>query len=319
MTLIEQIRALSGVEVQEQVPLSTLGTFQLGGPCTALLDCREPGPLSQVVYLLAMRGEPYVLIGGGSNLLFSDQGYAGWVVRYYSPDPCIVQEGPRLVVTGSTVLDDLAAYAAEAGLAGVNCCTGIPGTVGGAVVGNAGAWGKQIGDVVESVELLDPSGGVYTAQAEELAFRYRHSRLREGDEIVLCVNLKLHAGDPDALQAERGEILATRAEKHPDLAVDPCIGSFFRNIEPSSDAARRQAAGYFLEQVGAKAFRVGGAQVFEKHANIIVKREGCRAQDVHDLSLRMQAAAQDQLDLSLVREVRFLGAFDGADSHKGFF
>jgi UDP-N-acetylmuramate dehydrogenase len=319
MTLIEQIRALSGVELREQAPLSELGTFRLGGACTALVDCCEPGPLSQVMYLLAMHQETYVLIGGGSNLLFSDQGFAGWVVRYHSLEPLIAQDGTRLLVTGSTVLDDLAAFAAEAGLEGVNGCTGIPGTVGGAIVGNAGAWGEQIGDVVESVELLDPMGDVYTAEAAELEFAYRHSKLKTCDEIVLCAQLTLREGDTVALQAQRAAILEKRAEKHPDLAIDPCIGSIFKNIEPSSAAGRRQAAGYFLEQAGAKTFRVGGAQVYEKHANIIVKRAECTAQDVYDLSLKMHAAVQDQLDFSLIREVRFLGPFDGADSHKGFF
>jgi UDP-N-acetylmuramate dehydrogenase len=121
--------------------------------------------------------------------------------------------------------------------------------------------------------------------------------------------LKLLRGDRERLQARRREIRDLRASKHPDLRVTPTAGSFFKNVEPTSKAERRQAAGWFLEQVGAKGMRAGGASVYEKHANIIVAEPGCRAADVHALSLRMAEAVRGKFGLELQREVRLVGPF----------
>ena len=303
--------------LQEDVLLAEYSTFQLGGPCRILVEC--PGEDSLISVVTALQGTPFILIGGGSNILFSDGGYDGWIVRYCCREPEIRREGSLLEVSGATSLDSLAGFAVESGLGGLVNTSGIPGTVGGAVVGNAGAWGWQIGDAVKSVRLIDRNGVVHEARAEELQFAYRHSRLKQSDEIVLSVTLELEEQNPSDLAKQRADILALRAGKHPDLDIQPCIGSIFKNIEPSSSAERRQAAGYFLEQVGVKQLKVGGAEVFARHANIIVKGEGCTSQQVHDLSLAMATAVRDQLGLELVREVRFLGVFDGAECNDGFF
>ena len=305
------------VEVKHDGLLSAVSTFRLGGPCQTLVSCASEEALVHAVR--ALRGESFVLIGGGSNILFSDQGYAGCLLRYAAEVPAIQREGNRLHVGGATTLDDLAAYSVEAGLGGLINTSGIPGTVGGAVVGNAGAWGWQMGDAVESVRLVDREGVVREAVANELNFAYRDSRLKYGKEIVVSVCLVLPEEEPEALRLRREEILLLRKQKHPDLALQPCIGSIFKNLEPTSAAERRQAAGFFLEQVGAKDMCVGGAEVFDRHANIIVKGAGCTAQDVHDLSLMMSGAVASKLDLSLQREVRFLGVFDGAAASDGFF
>ena len=116
------------------------------------------------------------------------------------------------------------------------------------------------------------------------------------------------------MRQEREEILKIRHEKHPNLKTHPCAGSFFRNIEPTSKAERRQAAGFFLEEAGVKFFRVGGACIFDKHANIIVKSNGCRSQDVYDLHLQMAKAVKEKFGIDLVREVRFVGEFQGRPS-----
>jgi UDP-N-acetylmuramate dehydrogenase len=216
-------------------------------------------------------------------------------------------------VSGATLLDHLARWAVGAGLEGVNMCSGIPGTVGGAVIGNAGAFGRQIGDVLESVLLMDPQGTVSRCPAQDLELAYRRTRLQAGGEVVLSARLRLVPGDAVRLQTEREEILALRREKHPDWHREPCIGSIFRNIEPTSKAGRRQAAGWFLEQAGVKDMRVGGAFIYPKHANIIVRDPQGTASDVHDLSLRMAEAVQTRFGLRLEREVRFLGDFsDGS-------
>ena len=132
--------------------------------------------------------------------------------------------------------------------------------------------------------------------------------------MVSRVRFRLASTASEALLSERAEFLLLRHTKHPDLTKDPCAGSFFRNIEPTSKAERRQAAGWFLEEAGGKSLSVGGAEIFEKHANIIVKRASCTAQDVHDLSLQMAARVKDKFGLDLVREVKFVGHFLGQPS-----
>ncbi|MFA5060179.1 MAG: UDP-N-acetylmuramate dehydrogenase [Candidatus Omnitrophota bacterium] len=301
----------AGCEVAANVRLEKFTTFQLGGPCPCLVSCQTPQQLEQTIRELLNRKLKFILIGSGSNLLVSDSGLDCVVVRFVSEKPLIELSGEKILVSSSTLLDDLALFAAQHSLEGLNCTTGIPGTVGGAIVGNAGAFGKQISDCLESIELLDEGGIKQTVFPSSLDFQYRHSNLKEANKIVLSACFKLIRGDKEKLLSERQEILKIRHEKHPDLMHYPCAGSFFKNIEPTSAAGRRQAAGWFLEQAGAKEMKVGGAVVYEKHANIIVKSSGCTSQNVYDLSRKMAEVVQKQFGFSLTREVRLVGEFSG--------
>lgn len=308
---LSSIAKRSKVAVDPSAVLSDYTTFRLGGRCKGLIECQRPGQLESVVSELIKSGEKYILIGGGSNLVVSDEGLDCFVVRYVSAPPLIERKGTCLIASGSTLLDDLAVYAAKAGLGGINYCSGIPGTVGGAVVGNAGAFGKQVGDVTKAVTLLDKNGKRRKALPDTLGFSYRHSALKDTGDVVLSVEFGLFPASSDDLFKERQEIIAIRKEKHPDLAKEPCAGSFFRNIEPTSKAGKRQATGWFLEEAGGKDLRHGGAAIFSKHANIIIKTDGCLAQDVFELSKAMQRIVKEKFDLDLVREVRFVGRFKG--------
>jgi len=301
--------------------LSAYTTFQLGGPCPCLIECTTPDELIQTVQDLKKENTPFLLIGGGSNIVVSDQGLNTTVIRYVSSTPLIEQSGNDITVTASTILDDLALFCVDEGWEGLNYTTGIPGTVGGAVIGNAGAWGKQVGDVLKSAVILDHQGKTKTVGPDHFAFSYRHSRLKETDEIIVSVTFSGTPADPIALAKERAEILKKRAEKHPDMTTQPCAGSFFRNIEPTSKAERRQASGWFLEEAGAKDLKVGGAYVFEKHGNIIIKGPQASAQDVHDLHLRMIDIVKEKFSLQLIREVRFAGKFKNTPqlSQEGFW
>jgi len=312
-TLADDLVALlgaRGLTVVREARLADYTTFRLGGPCPLLIGCRTPAELAATVRELLARRLPFRLIGGGSNLLVSDHGLPTIVVRYASDEPAIALHGDRLEVSGATRFDDLGRFAADRGGTGLVQASGIPGTVGGAMVGNAGAFGWQLGDEVLTVRLLDAAGDEHTVPAAELGFTYRDSGLKHRGETVLSAILRWRPGDPAFTAAERERILALRATKHPDLQRNPCAGSFFRNLEPTSAAARRQAAGFFLEQVGAKEMRVGGARVFPRHANIIVKGDdACRATDVLALSRQMVAAVQARFGFALVREVQLLGEF----------
>jgi UDP-N-acetylmuramate dehydrogenase len=281
-----------------------------------LFHCETPEQLEALVKQFYQDKQKFILIGGGSNLVVSDQGLPLYVVRYISQKAQIKQTGLTVTVSGSTVLDDLALFCVKNSLTGLNYTSGIPGTVAGAVVGNAGAWGKQMGDVLSSVKVISPDGKVKDLSAQECGFTYRHSSLKESLDIVLSASFALSAGSVTELEKEREDILKLRAEKHPHLDENPCAGSFFRNIEPTSKAGKRQAAGWFLEEAGGKSLSVGGAKIFEKHANIIVKGQGCTAQNVHDLSVEMKRIVKEKFGLDLMREVRFVGEFDTAEKNR---
>lgn len=298
------------MKTTHNTPLAQYTTFQLGGPAKTIIHCAEPDELIQTVQQLTHNQEPFILIGGGSNIVPADQGVNITIIRYVSGHPLIHCDHQTVTVSASTNFDALCLYCVDQGLTGLNTCHGIPGTVGGAIVGNAGAFGKQIGDVLHSVRLLDHNGRLYTAQADDLGFSYRHSNLKESHHIVVDAVFQLTSSNPKDLAQQRAQILKQRWEKHPNLSTHPCAGSFFRNIEPTSKAERRQAAGYFLEQAGGKTLQSGGARIFDKHANIIVKGPDCCAQDVHDLHIKMKNLVKQQFDLDLIREVRFLGELD---------
>jgi UDP-N-acetylmuramate dehydrogenase len=298
----------------KQALLSNFTTFQLGGPCRALFECADPAALSEVVRMLSAQHEPFMVMGQGSNLLISDEGLDLNVVRYFSEEAQVSLLGNRMVISGSSKVDDLARVAIEAGLGDVTFCSGIPGTVGGAIAGNAGAFGQQIGDVLASVELLALDGSVRSVSAAELDFSYRHSLLKETGEMVLRAFFELQPASTHDMTAQREEIMQFRRDRHPDWKAEPCAGSFFRNIEPSSKAERRQAAGYFLEQAGADKMTVGGAYVFAKHANMLIAGSGATAAEVFALSEQMRAAVKSQFGIELIREVRALGNFDAVEA-----
>lgn len=300
-----------GVDIRENVNLCEFTTFQLGGICSRVLTCSTQVQLEAASIFLIENQISFLVFGGGSNLLVSDDGVPVTVLRFVSSKPLIEREGYELLVTASTSLDDLVLYAAQQGLQGLNYASGVPGTVGGAIVGNAGAFGKQIGDVVKSVLVITRQGQRKEISQQELSFTYRDSILKRTGDIVLKARMVMTPGNTVELLRERQEILMQRWEKHPDFKTYPSAGSFFRNLEPTSQAGRRQAAGWFLDQIGAKQMRVGGAKVFEKHANIIVKAdETCKAADVYQLSCLMAQAVKKMHELDLVREVRLVGRFD---------
>jgi UDP-N-acetylmuramate dehydrogenase len=205
----------------------------------------------------------------------------------------------------------LARFAAEEGLAGLCFAAGIPGTVGGGICGNAGAFGASLGDVLERVEVLTRAGEKKSILRTELEFGYRCSSLQQTGDIVMRAWFKAPAGDAGQLKAEREEILAMRREKHPDWRALPTAGSFFKNLPPETEGGHRRAAGKYLEQAGAKTMREGGAQVFEKHANIVIAGPGAKARDVALLAARMAAAVKEKFGIALEPEVRFWGDVGG--------
>lgn len=298
------------LRVRENAPLREYTTFQLGGTCPLLIENATSAQLPEVIRQLHQAGQPFLVIGQGANLVVSDRGIEQAVIRFCSEKPAIQAAGNRVTVSGDTLLDDLAVFTIENRVGDLTFCSGIPGTVGGGIAGNAGAFGRQMGDHLVSVELLGLDGQMRSVTHDELEFSYRHSKLKETGEIVLSATFELPQAEQSVMQAERDRIMQFRRDHHPDWHQTPCAGSVFRNIEPTSAVERRKAAGFFLQEAGAHLFRVGGARIYEKHANIIVADPGCTAQDVWELSEKMIHAVQSKFGITLIREIRFLGDFE---------
>jgi len=310
MKLASEIQTLfPELTVSENKPLAECTTFRLGGPCPLFIDNPSADQLPALIKTLNEKKMLFLVIGQGSNLVISDKGLDCAVIRFCSDTPKIKADGNRVTVSGDTLLDDLALFTIENEIGDLTFCSGIPGTVGGGIAGNAGAFGRQMGDHLVSAEILGLDGTVRTVSPEELDFSYRHSKLKETGKIVLSAVFELPLENRKIMHHERERIMKFRKESHPDWRQTPCAGSVFRNIEATSAAERRQAAGYFLDEAGARKMQVGGAHLFGKHANIIIGGNDCTAQNVWELSEQMKQAVQQKFDLELVREVRFLGKF----------
>lgn len=304
-------------------PLSRHTTFRIGGPARRFLRTPHPDEAAAAAGDAIRNGLPFVVIGGGSNLVPADEGMHGLVIALTGsgaevPAPVVLghdDETVALLLPASMPFWDVPAVAWAHGAAGVAWATGIPGSLGGAVLGNAGAFGRQIGDVTTAVHTLTPDGRARTVHAAACDFAYRSSGLARSRDIVLRVAVRLPRADAaslDADVAEAARIAALRREKHPDLQREPSAGSVFKNLAPTSAAGRREAAGALLERAGAKGLTEGGAAVYAKHANIIVNTGGAEARDVFRLAARMRTLARDAAGIALeLEQAYWTGAVAG--------
>ena len=288
-------------QFERSVSLSHHTTFRIGGPATAFLVVRNPDEVVQATWKASGMGLPWHVIGHGSNLLVSDKGFDGAVIVFKDDTPPHRNADGTVVASGGYALGELVAFMAEGGIAGLEDLAGIPGTVGGALCGNAGAYGTAIGDRLKSILLLDRDGGMRRAAASDLRLAYRSSALKESGEVVLEATFHAARGDPDRLRRHVEERLADRRQKHPDPLRVATAGSFFKN--PTASDGRRIAAGRLLEDAGCKELAVGGARVWPAHANIIVAEGAAQAAHVGELAARMSARVAEQHGITLVPEV----------------
>jgi len=291
--------------------LNQFTTFRLGGPCRQLVTASDATRVSEILRDWNASGIPWRVMGGGSNLLVADEGIPEAVLQVVTDNAEFIPVGGTVCVGAGFSLDRCSKLAADEGLAGLGFASGIPGTVGGGVCGNAGAFGAALGDVLQGLEWVSPEGEIHLLPREALEFGYRSSSVQETGGVITRVWFRLEQGDPKQLQSAREDILAVRKDKHPDWKGVPTAGSFFKNLPPAVEGGHRQAAGTFLEEAGANTMREGGARVFEKHANIVIADEGATARDVAVLTARMASAVRDQFSIELVPEVRFWGDFRG--------
>lgn len=284
------------------VPLRDLTTLRVGGPAAMVCPVRNPEQARRFQEAALACGLPWCVLGGGSNVLADDRGFHGAVLHIVGND-CAVR-GDAVTVAAGIGFDDLVARTLAEGLTGLEFASGIPGTLGGALAGNAGCYGHEIGEFLREATVLTKEGELARIGPAECGFRYRGTTLRDRGDLVLEAVLQLGHGDLDTAASERQAHLADRRAKHP--INEPSAGSWFRNLDPAEPGGRRRAAGALLEQAGAKAMREGEAAVYPKHANIIINLGLARSGDVRRLARRMRDAVHDSFGITLQEEVRYL-------------
>jgi UDP-N-acetylmuramate dehydrogenase len=294
-------------------PLRTLTTLRIGGPAGLVGRVQNVAQAQEFQAFAAAHGLACDRLGGGSNILADDAGFPGLLLKVETSG--FVCRGDAVRAGAGWSFDDLIATTLREGLVGLEFASGIPGTLGGAVVGNAGCYGQEIGDFVAEATVLRPDGRVVTMGPEGFAFTYRDSALKATRAVVLEVVLQLRRGDAGAAGARREELIADRRRKHP--CGQPTAGSWFKNLPPAEPGGRRRPAGALLEAVGAKEMREGGAAVFDRHANIIVNAGNATSADVLRLADRMRAAVRERFQVDLEREVRHLGPGDATSAPGG--
>lgn len=275
-------------------PLAPLTTFAIGGPAELLIEPASEEEASAVLDLLAGEGIPWRVLGGGSNLLVSDAGVAGAVVRMASPFDGFRFEGRTLFASPGARLSALARAAAERGMSGLEFAAFIPGTAGGAAATNAGASGGEMAGVVSRVRAHRPGTGRREYAGEECCFAYRSSRFLAGGEAILEVVCELEPSSPEAVRNRMREIGEERKRKFP-LGF-PSAGSVFKNPPGGS-------AGRLIEAAGLKGARRGGARISEMHANWIVNLGSARSDDVRTLIDLARARVREESGVALEPEI----------------
>ena len=288
--------------VRRNEPLARHVSFRIGGPADILVLPRTLESLDAAVAWLYRERLPFVMLGRGSNVLVADRGIRGVVIKTGRGQEGITYDGPRVRAECGASVPHLSRRTAELGLAGLEFAAGIPGSVGGAIVMNAGAHGCSFADVLVSTRVRTPHGAA-TWRRDELGLRYRHSRLQDEPGVVLDCELLLGPAPAHETVARLEAWLRTRAESQP--LGPPSSGCIFRN--PDGDFAGR-----LIDVTGTKGLRVGGAVVSDRHANYILNTGGATARDVLALIAQVQARVHDHVGADLATEIKMLGDFEAA-------
>ena len=291
-------RLLAKEQVKKEEPMSRHTTFRVGGPAEYYVT-PAIAQIPQIVTLCREYEIPLTIIGNGSNLLVADNGLRGVVLEIGKAASGIkLVDGEDLVVQAGTLLSETANFAAKNGLAGMEFAAGIPGTIGGAVMMNAGAYGGEMKDILSGVRVLTLDGEVRVRPAEELELSYRHSRMMEEQEIVLEARINLTQDSSAAIRVRMDELRQKRVEKQP--LEYPSAGSTFKRPEG-------HFAGKLIEDAGLRGFRVGDAQVSEKHCGFVINRGNATAAQIIELMQRVQERVLEMSGVVLEPEVRLLG------------
>ena len=301
------VQALKGYTEEKNIslqePMAAHTTFRVGGPADCLLEIHDKEELKKICRYLRLVSVPFFVMGNGSNLLVSDKGFRGVILQICQGMNEIRVEGRRIIAQAGATLAQTARAAMEHGLTGLEFASGIPGTVGGGVVMNAGAYGGEMSQVIKSVEVLSPEGEFWTLDNETMEFGYRKSSIRGHEYVVTEAEFELQEGEQAQIKAVMEGLNAKRREKQP--LEYPSAGSTFKRPEG-------YFAGELIMKAGLRGFRIGGAQVSEKHCGFIVntKPGETRAAEIMAVIRKTRETVREKFDVELEPEVVFVGEFD---------
>ena len=285
----------AGIPFRENEPLAAHCTFKIGGPAQLFVQPQTEQQLCSAAALCKEQAVRYYLLGNGSNILFADEGFAGVVLDVSALGSDIAVEGNMLTAGAGVRLTALCRAALEHGLSGLEFAYGIPGTVGGAVYMNAGAYGGEMKDVLTVVRYLTAEGKVVQASAAELDLRYRHSIFEENGGCILSAQFALQPGNAADIRAKMDELMAKRVDKQP--LDKPSAGSTFKRPAGAFAAA-------LIDQCGLRGFRHGGAAVSDKHCGFVVNLGGATCADVLALCDEVRAIVKEKTGYELEKEIR---------------
>jgi UDP-N-acetylmuramate dehydrogenase len=292
------------------VPLGELTTFRVGGPADWLVETRSSDELVTASRLAREAGVSIAILGGGSNVLIADAGIRGLVIRPRHGE--IVQvDDTRVRADAAVTINGLVRWTILRGLAGLEAWAGTPGTVGGAVHGNAHFGGRLVGELVTEARLIAPDGTIVDVPAAAMEFGYDRSRLQRSGEVLLSATFRVSSGDPAALRATARQSLAFRKRTQP--LETPSAGCVFQNPEPGRDLVPDGlpwSAGALVDRAGLKNVAVGGARVSPTHGNFIVNDGSATAGDIRQLIDRCRDAVRDRFGVELREEIVCLGDFN---------
>lgn len=291
---------LGSDNVKLQEPMSKHTTFRIGGPADFYLCPHSTKEVQQTVQICKEENLPYFILGNGSNLLVSDKGYRGAIIQLWKNFSDISVKDCCITAKAGALLSKVAAEALEEGFTGMEFASGIPGTIGGAVFMNAGAYGGEMKDIIKEVKVLDDQGEIRVLSNEEMKLGYRTSIVKEKGYTVLSAVLQLKKGEVSVIRETMEDLKNRRTSKQPlDM---PSAGSTFKRPEG-------YFAGKLIMDSGLRGFSVGGAQVSEKHCGFVVNKGGATAEDVTALIREVQRRVKEKFGVELETEVRFLGEF----------
>lgn len=287
-------------QILEEEPMKKHTTFRIGGPAEYLILPQTTEEIADVIKLCRQEEIPWYIVGNGSNLLVADEGVRGVVIQLLRNFNQIQVEGCQIRMQAGAQNAAVAKRALDASLTGFEFAAGIPGTIGGAVVMNAGAYGGEMKDILKEVTVLDPNGMIRTIPAEELELGYRTSIIARKGYVVLEAVIVLKAGDPKEIKAAMDELKEKRVTKQP--LEYPSAGSTFKRPEG-------YFAGKLIMDAGLRGFSVGGAQISEKHCGFVINKGNATAKDVTELMDETKKIVMEKFGVALEPEVKRLGQF----------
>ena len=282
-------------------PMKGHTTFRVGGPADVLLCVDSVEKLSGLIHILKQTQSPYMILGNGSNILVSDRGYRGLMIRLTGEFDSITIRGNELEAGAGALLSKVSGQAALAGLTGLEFAGGIPGSPGGAVIMNAGAYGGEMKMVITGVRLMDESGNVFTKSCDEMEFGYRTSLAKKEGLIVLGATMQLESANEKDIRDTMNDLAAKRKEKQP--LEYPSAGSTFKRPEG-------YFAGKLIQDAGLSGYRVGGAMVSTKHCGFVINAGDASASDIYALMQVVEAKVQETFGVTLEPEVILIGDFN---------